>query len=78
MKVRMHTAMAHPKIGVARVGQVIEVPDAYAKELIASKFAEAVTVKSATPAARETAMSAGPAEKAVQAKPAAKETRSEK
>ena len=31
MKIKMNTFMAHPKHGVARVGQVIDLPDADAK-----------------------------------------------
>jgi hypothetical protein len=65
MKVRMNTAMAHPKYGVAHPGDVIELPDAIAKELIAGRYAE-VAWPAPPAAVRETAMTAGPAEKAVQ------------
>lgn len=65
MKVKMRAAMAHPRYGVAKPGQVIELPEAAARSMIAGGFAEPV-VDQRKP---ETTAIAGPPDRAMQMRP---------
>jgi len=58
MKIKMNTFMAHPKHGVAKPGEVIDLPEAVARELLAGGNADPVEQK-IKPAA--TAVAAEPA-----------------
>ncbi len=45
MRIKMNTFMAHPKHGVARAGQVIDLPDADAKPMLEGGHADPVDQK---------------------------------
>jgi hypothetical protein len=40
MKIKMNTAMAHPRLGVAHPGQILDLPEADARPLLESGHAD--------------------------------------
>jgi hypothetical protein len=64
MKIKMRTAMAHPTYGVAQSGQVVELPEAVARDMVAGGYAELIIDRR-----KETAAMAGAPERGMQMRP---------
>jgi len=65
MKIKMRTAMVHPQYGVAQSGQVIDLPEAAAREMVAGGYAELIIDRRRP----ESAAMAGAPERAMQMRP---------